>query len=106
MDGKESGNCVGHRHISDHVKRWLIETRGEKCEICGWAETNRFTGKIPITAHHLDGNSENTIPSNMQLLCPNCHSLTRTYGGANRGNGRLSKRRLRVSPLQIFGPMV
>lgn len=25
---------------------------------------------------------------NLRLICPNCHSLTSTYRGANRGQGR------------------
>ena len=25
------------------------------------------------------------------LLCPNCHSLTSTYKGANKGNGRVGR---------------
>lgn len=36
----------------------------------------------------MDGNHENNNLSNLKLLCPNCHSLTKTYKGANKGNGR------------------
>lgn len=34
------------------------------------------------------GNYSNNLESNLILLCPNCHSLTSTYKGANRGHGR------------------
>ena len=34
------------------------------------------------------GNFENNSETNLTLLCPNCHSLTPTYKGANKGNGR------------------
>ena len=37
---------------------------------------------------HIDGNSENNSENNLRLICPNCHSLTATYRGANRGHGR------------------
>ena len=30
---------------------------------------------------HIDGNNEE---SNLQLLCPNCHSLTPTFGALNK----------------------
>lgn len=30
----------------------------------------------------------NNKEENLLLLCPNCHSLTSTYKGANKGNGR------------------
>lgn len=33
-------------------------------------------------------NSENNSEDNLRLICPNCHSLTSTYRGANRGQGR------------------
>ena len=31
---------------------------------------------------------KNNKESNLILLCPNCHSLTETYKGANLNNGR------------------
>ncbi len=80
--------------IAPYVKRYLIQTRGEKCEKCGWSEINLYSKRIPLTINHIDGNYKNTVPYNLELLCPNCHSLTSTYGSLNRGNGR-SLRRVR-----------
>lgn len=77
--------------VSNHIRRFLIETRSEYCEKCGWAERNPYTGNIPLTVDHADGNYENNAESNLSLLCPNCHSLTATFGGANRGNGRKAR---------------
>ena len=53
-----------------------------------WTEKNKFTNIIPLEIEHIDGNYLNNIESNLLLLCPNCHSLTSTYKGANKGNGR------------------
>ena len=47
---------------------------------CGWCEKNKKTGNIPIQLEHIDGHSENNSLDNLKLLCPNCHSLTPTYG--------------------------
>lgn len=94
LAGKESGNCGGKKslvYISSHVREWLIETRGNKCEKCGWCKTHPLSGTIPVQVNHIDGNAYNTIPENLELICPNCHSLTPTYGGYNRGNGRRSR---------------
>jgi len=39
----------------------------------------------------VDLNSENNNPSNLELLCPNCHSQTATYKSKNEGNGRKAR---------------
>jgi hypothetical protein len=79
---------------ADTYKRYLIHKHGEKCMKCGWHEVNPTTGIVPIQMEHKDGNSENHNLNNLELLCPNCHSLTPTYGALNKGNGR-EKRRLK-----------
>ncbi len=82
--------------VSGHVKRYLRRKFGNKCCLCGWAEINSKTRLVPLVADHIDGNWRNNIERNLRLLCPNCDSLTPTYAGLNRGNGRknrvLSKR--------------
>jgi hypothetical protein len=73
---------------SRQYRKYLIEKYGNKCMECGWSQKNPTTNKIPIELEHIDGNSSNNDLSNLKLLCPNCHSLTPTYKGANKGNGR------------------
>lgn len=77
----------------DHrqYKYYLVSKYGEKCMECGWCETNKYSGKIPIELEHIDGNSENNELKNLKLLCPNHHSLTSTYKKLNQGNGRHSR---------------
>lgn len=93
--GKENG-LQGHGVVSGHVKRYLRRKFRNKCCLCGWAKINPKTKQIPLVADHIDGNWRNNIESNLRLICPNCDSLTSTYAGLNRGNGRkgrvLSKR--------------
>lgn len=74
--------------ISAYIRTYLFDKHDSKCELCGWGEVNVHSGKIPLEIHHIDGNSINNNESNLQLLCPNCHSLTKTYGILNKGNGR------------------
>ena len=74
--------------VTPFVKNYLINKRGNKCVKCGWAEINPTTGKVPIEANHIDGNWENNTEENIELICPNCHSLTSTYRSLNKGNGR------------------
>ena len=82
--------------VSRHIKRYLRRKYKNKCCLCGWAKVNPKIGDTPLVADHIDGNWRNNVEGNLRLLCPNCDSLTPTYAGLNRGNGRqnrvLSKR--------------
>jgi endogenous inhibitor of DNA gyrase (YacG/DUF329 family) len=77
--------------VTTYVKRYLREKFGNKCCLCGWSEVNKKTGVVPLVADHIDGNWRNNVESNLRLLCPNCDSLTPTYSGLNRGNGRKNR---------------
>jgi NAD-dependent SIR2 family protein deacetylase len=74
--------------LSNYVRRYVFEKFHSKCSKCGWGEINPYTNTIPLEVEHIDGNWENSYEENLNLLCPNCHSLTSTYRGANRGHGR------------------
>lgn len=86
-----AGEELGHKSfygISDHVRRWMVETYGERCSRCGWCERHPVTGRVPLTIDHIDGDVANCRPGNLRLLCNNCHSLTPTFGALNRGKGK------------------
>jgi hypothetical protein len=69
-------------------KDYLIFKFGNKCMKCGWCEVHPLTGNVPIQLDHKDGCYTNNSLDNLELLCPNCHSLTETYGSLNKGKGR------------------
>ena len=89
----EGGYDTGH--VASWVRRWLHEKYKEACQLCGWSKRHTITGKIPLTVNHIDGNSNNHCVENLELICPNCHSLTSTYGTLNRGNGRTKRQEAR-----------
>jgi hypothetical protein len=68
------------------VRRYLRESKGYFCEICGICEWN--SKPIVLEIDHIDGNSFNNTPTNFRFVCPNCHSQTLSYKGRNRGYGR------------------
>ena len=66
-----------------------------KCEKCGIGEIWNG-GPLVLQVHHIDGNHTNNRISNIQILCPNCHSQTDTFGKRNKykykeGESRRSK---------------
>jgi hypothetical protein len=83
--GDEKGN------ISNYVRRYLFEKHNSKCQKCGWQERNVSTGLVPLEVNHIDGNCANHVEANLELICPNCHSLTPTFRSLNRGSKRNRK---------------
>lgn len=66
-----------------HLKDRLIDEglKEDRCEICGITE---WLGKpLSMALHHLNGDGKDNRLDNLQLLCPNCHAQTDTYGGRN-----------------------
>ena len=94
-NNKASG-LKGEYQISNHIKTYLFSKYNYKCARCGWGEINQYTNKIPLEVEHIDGDYKNNLESNLILLCPNCHSLTSTYKGANLNKGRKSRSRYRI----------
>ena len=78
---------------SGFIKKYIKEKYDNKCAKCGWCEINETTGNIPVELEHIDGHWDNNEEENLILLCPNCHSLTSTYGSLNIGNGRPERRK-------------
>ena len=60
-----------------------------KCECCGISEWN---GKyISLQLHHINGIHNDNRLSNLQLLCPNCHSQTENFGTKGKGTAIIRK---------------
>ena len=91
-EGKIDG-IRGEYQISMYIKTYLFKKYHNKCARCGWSERNQFTHSIPLEIEHIDGNYKNNKEDNLILLCPNCHSLTATYKGANVNHGRKSRKK-------------
>ena len=85
--GLETG-MKGKGGISVRIRKYLFRKYSNKCCKCHWGEINPYTNKIPLEVHHIDGDYKNNIENNLELLCPNCHSLTESFKGSNVGNGR------------------
>ena len=78
LDKLESGKCPNVS--SSKLRSWLLRNGLKKnaCEQCGLSSWNGHS--LVVQVHHIDGNKHNNKLSNLQMLCPNCHSITDTYG--------------------------
>jgi len=81
-----NGEHVGPRTI----KKYLIEIKGHKCEICG--NTEWMGNPIPLIIDHINGDSSNDSLENIRLVCGNCDMQLPTYKGKNIGKGRYKRR--------------
>ena len=92
----EAGQVVDYRPL----KKYLIEKFGEQCFECGQLP---IWNNKPLTLQldHIDGDSDNSLPSNIRLLCPHCHSQTDTFGSKGKGS-RYKKATKRNTYLQDY----
>jgi len=69
-------------------ERIRLEQSG-KCKGCGldsWLDR-----PLTLELEHKDGDNQNNARSNLECLCPNCHSQTDTWRGRNINRGRKRK---------------
>lgn len=76
--GRASGAQGGKIHT--WARAYLYRERGEQCEECGWATPHPVSGRPPLQIDHIDADHSNDRPDNLKILCPNCHTLTVTWG--------------------------
>jgi hypothetical protein len=84
LAGNEDG-MRGEDSLSTIIREYMLIESQYKCSKCGWNEVNPHTNKVPLEIDHIDGDWRNNAKTNLQVLCPNCHALTATYKGANKG---------------------
>jgi len=86
LNGKDAG--YSGTGIKPFIRNYLLDKVGYKCELCGWGKINPYSQTYPLEIHHKDGNYQNNKLTNLQVLCPNCHSLTDTYKNMNNKSVR------------------
>ena len=87
---RKSTNETGDKKLRPTVKKLIEKGVLEyRCYICGntgvWNEQ-----KLVLELDHIDGDHKNNEALNLRLLCPNCHSQTKTFAGRNVNKAKLA----------------
>lgn len=86
----EEATCP--RGLERFAREYLLELADYTCSKCGWREFHPVDGKPLVQVDHEDGDALNNDPANLQVLCPNCHSMTPHYGARNKKGTRAIRR--------------
>lgn len=84
----------GATQVPTFVRKYLMNKYNCQCQRCGWGEENPYTHTVQLEIHHIDGDCTNNKKENLQLLCPNCHSLTENFGSLNKMSHRFHRKRV------------
>jgi hypothetical protein len=87
LEGSECGYGKNFL-LSNYIRNYLLDLANHQCTKCGWREINPVTQKVPLEINHKDGNPANAHVSNLEVVCPNCHSLTPNFRALNRNSPR------------------
>jgi hypothetical protein len=64
----------------------------DKCSMCGWDKKPEGAKFTPCELDHINGIPTDHRLENLRIICPNCHSLTKTYrfrrGKTNESQGK------------------
>lgn len=78
---------LDYKELSFESLRFRILYEQEnKCNSCGLDEW--LGQKLVLELEHKDGNNKNNDRNNLEMICPNCHSLTKTWRGRNKRERR------------------
>jgi hypothetical protein len=88
-----SENCLEtYRTQKNYFLKWYLTDQNQyKCECCGvfrWGKENKL---LSLELHHIDSNQKNSLISNLQLLCPNCHNLKTVENKAKENKAKENK---------------
>lgn len=89
IEGRFGTKTIGAPYT--HIREYVLASQDGVCAICECEPTHNGS-PLTFVLDHIDGNSDNNLPDNIRLVCPNCDSQLPTFKSRNIGNGRHYRR--------------
>ena len=88
--GLENGYYNGNtKALSKHIRNYLLDKYNNSCIKCGWNKLHPIDSLPLVEINHIDGNAEHCMEGNLEVLCPNCHSMTPNFRARNPKSARI-----------------
>lgn len=71
------------RILRGWLREYLLQKYNFTCVKCPWNKRHPIDGLPLVEINHIDGNAENCLESNLEVLCPCCHSETPNFRRRN-----------------------
>lgn len=89
QSGETPGWYGNTRQLAPFIRKYLLSKYNNSCTRCGWNKLHPVDNLPLVEINHIDGDAENCSESNLEVLCPNCHSETHNF----RARNKVSKRK-------------
>lgn len=66
----------------------MLDKYSNTCVKCGWGNLHPVDNKPLVEVNHIDGDAANCEESNLEVICPNCHSMTLNFRARNKVSSR------------------
>lgn len=91
LNGELKGWCAKSVVLTSWLRKYIKDLKGTECSKCKWNEYHPVDDKSLTEINHIDGNAKNCQLSNLEILCPNCHSKTYNFRARNKKSFRVRK---------------